>query len=82
MEGGEFVDYKGAQGKEHFGVMEMFSILIVRRSTQLCAFIKTYRATHQKWGFTTCKLCFHKKKIRREGRKERREKPTHLPTGK
>ena len=31
--------------------------------------------------FTACKLCFHKKK-RREGRKQRREKPTHLPMGK
>lgn len=51
VEGDESVDYKGAQGKAHFGAMEIFSILIVRRSTQWCAFIKTYRATHQKWGF-------------------------------
>lgn len=58
-------------------MMEMFSILIVRRSTQLCAFIKTYELHTKKWGFTTCKLCFHKKKM--GGRKEGKEGKTHSP---
>ena len=80
VEGGELVDYKGAQGEEHFGVMEC-SLSWLWEGPHNCVPLSKRIELHTKNGdFTT--LCFHKKKRRREGRKERRKKPTHLPTGK